>query len=83
MCRRIMLAIVLLISCMLLCSCGDNHSEWWLTKTFNEAIITLEDGTIVRGMPTRWSNPMGDQIQVEIDGVVYSIHSTNCTLISK
>jgi len=52
------------------------------TYTFDTAIISLPDGTVVKGEVDSWTDyEDGDQIQVVIDGVTYLVHSTNIVLV--
>lgn len=74
------LAIVL---CGTLTGCG-NKDMWDTVYTFDEAIVRLADDTIVRGKVQSWTDyEDGDQIQIKIDGVIYLVHSTDCTLMAK
>lgn len=74
------LAIVL---CGALTGCG-NKDMWDTVYTFDEAIVRLADDTIVRGKVQSWTDyEDGDQIQIKIDGVIYLVHSTDCTLMAK
>ena len=66
-----------------LTGCG-NKDMWDTVRTFDEAIVRLADDTIVRGKVQSWTDyEDGDQIQVKIDGVIYLVHSTDCTLMAK
>jgi len=62
--------------------CG-NRSLFDTTHTFDEAIIYIPDGSIVRGKIEKWRDfEDGDQLQVTIDGVTYLTHATNVVFIS-
>ncbi len=65
-----------------LSGCG-NKQIFDTTYTFNRAIISLPDGTVIDGKVERWTDyEDGDQIQVRIDGVTYLVHSSNICLIA-
>lgn len=60
---------------------GCNKQVVDLKYNFNKAIIKLPDGTIVQGEVYSWRDYKdGDQIQVNIEGVTYLVHSANCVL---
>ena len=71
------MALVLLFS-----GCG-NRQLFDTTYTFNEAIISMPDGSIVSGKVSSWRDyEDGDQIQVVIDGVTYLVHSSNIVFLA-
>lgn len=77
------LAVVVLVALMaVLTGCG-NRDMFDTVYTYDEAVLVMADGTIVRGEVDSWRDYEGDQIQVEIDGVVYLVHSSNITLMHK
>ncbi len=79
--RILFLALSLLMLFGLLSGCG-NRQLIDVTYTFDEAIIRLPDGAIVRGKIDSWKDyGDGDQLQVKIDGVTYLVHATDCALI--
>lgn len=68
---------------MMLTSCG-NRQLIDTTYTFKSAIVSLPDGSVLRGEVTSWKDyEDGDQIQVTIDGKTYLCHSFNVVLISE
>lgn len=51
---------------------------------YDEAIVSLADGSVVKGQVQNWTDYKdGDQIQVKIDGIIYLVHASNITLIAK
>ena len=51
---------------------------------YNEAVLSLPDGTIVKGKVNSWTDfEDGDQIQVKIDGKTYLVHSSDIVLIAE
>ena len=81
------LVMVLAIMCGLV-ACGDrpygNKQFFDFTYSFDTAIISLPDGTIVKGKVDSWTDyEDGDQIQVVINGTTYLVHSTNVVLMKK
>ena len=66
-----------------LTGCG-NKDMWDTNYTYNKAIISMPNGTILEGKISNWTDyEDGDQIQVTIDGVVYLVHSSNIILINE
>lgn len=80
------LVMVLAIMCGLV-ACGDspgNKQLFDFTYSFDTAVISLPDGTIVKGKVDSWTDyEDGDQIQVVINGTTYLVHSTNVVLMKK
>ena len=76
---------VMLTSLMILGLTGCGNKDMWDTNyTFDKAIISLPDGSIVQGKVQTWTDYKdGDQIQVKIDNVVYLVHSSNIVLINE
>lgn len=63
--------------------CG-NKTFLDTTYNFDEAVVSLPDGTIVKGKVSTWTDyEDGDQIQVKIDDATYLVHSSNIVLISE
>ena len=68
--------------CVALLLTGCNRQIIDITYEFNEAIITLSDGTKIEGKVESWRDfEDGDMIQVTIDGKTYLTHSSNVLLI--
>lgn len=83
MAKRIGLIALLVVMLFTLCACG-NRDMWDTVYTYDRAIISLADGTVVEGRVQNWRDyEDGDQIQVKIDGKTYLIHSMNCSLIAE
>ena len=62
---------------------GFNKQIFDFTYSFDKAIISMPDGTVVKGTVESWTDyEDGDQIQVKIDGTTYLVHSTNVVLIN-
>lgn len=76
------LVVVAMVALMVALT-GCNKTIFDTTYTFDEAIVRLADGTIVRGEVEKWDDYEGDQIQVKIDGVTYLVHAENITLIAR
>ena len=62
---------------------GCNRQIIDTTYKYNQAIVSLTDGTVVSGAVESWRDYEGDQIQVKIDGTTYLVHSTNVVLIAE
>lgn len=82
--RYITLALAAAMLFLILCSLlgWGNKQLFDLTYTFDTAIISLPDGSVVNGSVSSWTDfEDGDQIQVVIDGKTYLVHSSNIALI--
>ena len=74
--------VTLLLIGMLLVGCG-NKTIIDMNYTFDRAVISLPDGSVVSGKVQSWTDfADGDQIQVKIDGAVYLVHSSDIVLIN-
>lgn len=77
---------ILLLLCVIMLVIGFtgcNKSLFDTTYKFDEAIIYIPDGSVIRGTVDKWTDfEDGDQLQVTIDGVTYLTHATNVVLIS-
>lgn len=77
------IALLLLLCMLLLCTACGNRSLFDTTYTFNRAIISLPDGSFIQGTVESWRDyDDGDQLQVTIDGVTYLTHASNVVLIA-
>lgn len=66
-----------------LSGCG-NRQLFDTTYTFDRAIISMPDGSIISGTVSSWKDyEDGDQIQVVIDGTTYLVHSSNIVLMNE
>lgn len=76
--KKILLTIIL--SALFLSGC--NYQVFDTTYTFDKAILSLPDGTLVEGNVQSWKDfDDGDQIQVKINNVTYLVHSSSIVLI--
>lgn len=77
------LIILVLAVAMIFTFVGCNKQILDTTYTFDRAIISLPNGTIVEGKIDSWTDyEDGDQIQVKINGVTYLVHSGDIVLIN-
>lgn len=73
----------LIIATMLLVLSGCNKQVFDTTWSFDKAIISLPDGTVISGPVEKWTDYAdGDQIQVQVGGSTYLVHSSNIVLIA-
>lgn len=77
--------IAIISICMLIAVLsGCNKDIFDTTYTFDRAIIKLANGEVIEGKVTSWTDyDDGDQIQVEIEGKTYLVHSTNIAMIAE
>ena len=81
--KKILAVLVLVVLMMALTGCG-NRDMFDTVFSYEEAVLSMADGTIVRGKVENWRDyEDGEQIQVKIDGVTYLVNSVNITLIHK
>ena len=61
------------------------NRQWFdMTNTFNRAVITMPNGTVVDGHIDSWRDYDGsDQIQVRMGDTTYLTHITNVVLIAE
>lgn len=66
-----------------LCLSGFGNKDWFDTVyTYDRAVISLPDGTVIDGKIDSWTDyEDGDQLQVKIDGKIYLVHSSDIALI--
>ena len=81
--KLIILGIALLISAAGLLA-GCNKQVFDTTYSYDKAIISLPDGTVISGEVQSWTDfSDGDQIQVKINGKQYLVHSEDIVLIAE
>ena len=81
--RKILAVLVLVVLMVALTGCG-NRDMIDTVYTYEEAVLSMADGTILRGKVESWRDYKdGEQIQVKIDGITYLVNSVNITLIHK
>lgn len=76
--------IMLVLFCMTFCLTGCNKALMDTTYNFDEAIIAMPDGTVVRGKVESWIDYNdSDAVQIRIDGETYYTFLDNVVLIKK
>lgn len=81
--KKILAVLALVVLMVALTGCG-NRDMIDTVYSYEEAVLSMADGTIVRGKVESWRDyEDGEQIQVKIDGVTYLVNSVNITLIHK
>lgn len=81
--KIIALVLSTLLMMAMLTGCG-NKDLWDTNYTYDRAIISMPNGTILEGKIDNWTDyEDGDQIQITIDDVVYLVHSSNIVLINE
>lgn len=75
--------IMLVLFCMICCLTGCNKAMMNTTYKFDEAIIAMPDGTVVRGKVESWFDyNNSDAVQIQIDGKTYYTFLDNVVLIN-
>lgn len=78
------LAIAIISMLLVLTLSGCNKQIFDTTYSFDKAIISLPNGTIIEGKIDSWTDyEDGDQIQVKINGTTYLVHSSDIALIKE
>lgn len=77
--RKIFMAGVSAVASVLLLA-GCNKQMIDLTYEYSQAQIKMPDGTVIEGKVDSWNDYEGDQLQVEINGTTYLVHSSNVIL---
>lgn len=81
--KKFAILLASLMAFLMLAGCG-NKQFFDTTYTFDKAIISLPDGSIVSGKVQSWTDyEDGDQIQVKIGDTTYLVHSSNIVLIAE
>lgn len=80
--KKILCLVCACAMALALSACG-NKQFLDTTYTFNKAIVSLPDGSVVEGKVSSWNDYDGDQLQVVIDGTTYLLHASNVVLISE
>ena len=82
--KKLVFAAILLFVIIVTTSACSNRAVFDTHFTFDEAIVALPDGTIVKGQVSSWNDyEDGDQLQVTINGVTYLTHASNVVLIDR
>lgn len=77
--KKLLSVLVLGALALSLCSCNKNMLD--LTYRYDYAYIKLQNGEVIEGPITSWTDYEGEQLQVTINGVTYLTSSYNCTLV--
>ncbi len=79
-CLLLAVAVILIT----ICFAGCNMSVIDTTYSFDKAMISMPDGTVVKGRVESWKDyEDSDAIQVEIDGKIYYTFLNNVVLIKE
>ena len=83
--KTMLIIVTFLMFALAVCSVlSAVDRELELSKTFDHAMVFFPDGDMVEGKVTSWKNfADSDQVQVEIDGKTYLVHSRNIVLVSE
>ena len=80
--KKIILVLMLIV--LAACLAGCNYTMFDTTWTFDRAIFTLPDGTVIDGKVQTWKDfEDGDQIQVRVNDVTYLVHSNDIVLMAE
>ena len=80
--KKIILVLMLIV--LAACLAGCNYTMFDTTWTFDRAIFTLPDGTVIDGKVQTWKDfEDGDQIQVRVNDVTYLVHSSDIVLLAE
>ena len=80
--KKIVATILAVLTVLSLTGCNKQLVDF--TYSFNRAIISLPNGDVIEGEVDNWTDyEDGDQIQVQIDGVTYLVHSSNIVLVKE
>ena len=80
----VILAGVLLVFILCMCSGCGNQDMWDTNYTFDRAIIEMPGGEVMEIKIKQWRDyEDGEQIQIIADdGTIYLVNSVNCVLIN-
>lgn len=77
--KKLIIITMLILVIAILTGCNMQVID--TTFSFDRAIVSLPDGSLVVGEVDSWRDYEGDQIQVVISGTTYLVHSTDIALI--
>ena len=77
--KKLLLFFLAVLMMLSLTACNKKIID--TTYTFREAIISLPDGSIIKGKVDSWKDYEGEQIQVVVEGTTYLVHANNLVLI--
>mgnify|MGYP003304377799 CR=1 FL=1 len=60
-----------------------NKDNFDTTYRFNQAVIQMPDGSLVKGKVDSWTDYESDAVQIKINGKTYLTHYENVVLISE
>lgn len=81
--KLLAILLVLVMVVALFAGCG-NKQVFDTIYTYDRAIISLPDGTVITGEVQGWTDyEDGDQLQIQVDGVTYLVHSSQVVLIAE
>lgn len=82
--KIICLLLTIVFILITICFAGCNMSVIDTTYSFDKAMISMPDGTVVKGRVESWKDyEDSDAVQVEIDGKVYYTFLNNVVLIKE
>lgn len=79
----IMAAIVVFVLWHLVVPFTGNKNNFDTTYRFDQAIISMPDGSVVKGKVDSWTDYESDAIQIKIGGKTYLTHYSNAVLIAE
>ena len=77
--KKLLLFFLAVLMMLSLTACNKKIID--TTYTFREAIISLPDGSIIKGKVDSWKDYEGEQIQVVVEGTTYLVHANTLVLI--
>jgi hypothetical protein len=82
--KKLLALILLIVTLVFMVACNGGVQLVDTTWTYEQAVISLLNGEIVKGKVESWLDfENSDMIQVKINGKTYLTHSTNVVLISE
>jgi hypothetical protein len=79
----IVAAIVVFVLWQLVVPFTGNKNNFDTTYRFDQAIISMPDGSVVKGKVDSWTDYESDAIQIKIGGKTYLTHYSNAVLIAE
>ena len=80
--KKVVVGLILLIVFVMIFLTGCGNKRWIdFQYTFNYAYIELPNGEIVDGKVEDWDDFEGDQLQIQIGGIVYLTSANKAVLI--
>lgn len=82
-CLAVVVAVIGFALWQIIVPFTGNKDNFDTTYRFKQAVISMPDGSVVKGKVDSWTDYESDAVQVKIGGKTYLTHYENVVLISE